>query len=905
MAKLYLVFFLAILSNALVTHAQGPSIGWQKCLGGSGNDSACSIASGPAGGVIVAGSSASNDGDVTGHHGAVGVIDAWVVSLRYDGQLLWEKSYGGSGADKFNRIIPTADGGYIAIGSTTSADGDVTGLHGAASGNTDIWVVKLDASGNLQWQKCLGGSGQDVPANILQTADGGFILVGTTTSTDGDVTGNHGGEDVWVVRLDSGGNLVWQQCYGNSFNDVGNDIQPIGTGKYVLSVSADGNGGGSYGGLRGGNSPNAFMFLIDSLGNVVNVTVSGAYSGFYSALPVNNDLFYISRITWGDICLMNPVNRINILQFDSTLQSPPNEGPITALSYCYPTDYNVSWGYSLSGSGAMGLLNNGTGIVAGITDDTASHLNPHGNADGFLANFGPNSWVKCYGGPGSDYFSGIVLKDQFTYVTAGYSNSNSGDVSGNHGGYDFWVVQVGNYNVIKGTAFLDYNKNGVQDNGEPPLNNILVQSVKGGNSSGSLTSNGIFDIAVDSGTYTTSVVTTVPNYTVMPANHVSVFSGFNNADSTNFAFQPIPGRRDYELSIYNQHSFNRPKDTTIYIITYSNPGTDTLQNKVVEFIADPRTLVLSSSVTPLSVSGDTVRWNVTSLAPRETGTISVVAKLAAPPTLNYFDTLIVSGSIDTTGDLNPQNNSFTLKETVLYSFDPNGKTEANAGRITAQDVAEGKYLEYKVYFQNTGTDTAFTVTVRDSLASNLDMSTFQMVGASASYSLATKGDILTWTFSGIRLPDSTQNAPGSEGYLVYRIKPSPSVAVGDSIENGAAIYFDYNLPVITNVETTYVVSNPTKPPPTGDSTVVPGGLIIATPNPFAGELTVRGLDPAKSYGISLVDAGGRQVLSEEVQGQSQSTLTTGSLGFGIYFLKISDAPSGRVVAVKVLLRASW
>jgi Secretion system C-terminal sorting domain len=196
---------------------------------GSGNDSAYSIASGPAGGVVVAGSSASNDGDVTGHHGSAGVIDAWVVALRYDGQLLWEKSYGGSGADKFNRIIATTDGGYIAVGSTTSTDGDVSGLHGAGSGSTDIWVVKLDGSGNIQWQKCLGGSAQDLPGSIVQTADGGYILIGTAGSTDGDVSGSHGGNDVWVVRLDKNGNLVWQQCYGNAGGDNGYDIQPIGT----------------------------------------------------------------------------------------------------------------------------------------------------------------------------------------------------------------------------------------------------------------------------------------------------------------------------------------------------------------------------------------------------------------------------------------------------------------------------------------------------------------------------------------------------------------------------------------------------------------------------------------------------------------------------------------------------
>lgn len=95
----------------------------------------------------------------------------------------------------------TADGGSVASGHTLSNDGDVTGNHGLK----DYWVAKCDAEGNLQWQKCLGGSGPESAGCVVQTADGGYVCSGSTRSTDGDVTGNHGYDDVWVMGLDAGG----------------------------------------------------------------------------------------------------------------------------------------------------------------------------------------------------------------------------------------------------------------------------------------------------------------------------------------------------------------------------------------------------------------------------------------------------------------------------------------------------------------------------------------------------------------------------------------------------------------------------------------------------------------------------------------------------------------------------
>ena len=110
--------------------------------------------------------------------------------------IQWQKCLGGSFDDYARSIQQTTDGGYIVAGTSDSNDGDVSGNHGA----TDYWVLKLSGIGNIEWQKSLGGSGRDEAYSIQQTNDGGFIVAGESFSMDGDVSGNHGNSDYWVVK---------------------------------------------------------------------------------------------------------------------------------------------------------------------------------------------------------------------------------------------------------------------------------------------------------------------------------------------------------------------------------------------------------------------------------------------------------------------------------------------------------------------------------------------------------------------------------------------------------------------------------------------------------------------------------------------------------------------------------
>jgi hypothetical protein len=209
---------------------------WQKCLGGTDIDDAYSIQQTTDGGYIVAGFANSTDGLVTGLHVS---MDYWVVKLNGSGNLQWQKCLGGTGGEIGTSVIQTLDGSFIVAGYTTSTNGDVTGNHGGY----DYWVVKLDGAGNLQWQKCLGGTSDDVANSIHQTTDEGFIVAGYTSSTNGDVTGNHGDYDYWVVKLDSTGNLQWQKCLGGTNQDRGFSIQQTIDGGFIVAGWTSSNNG--------------------------------------------------------------------------------------------------------------------------------------------------------------------------------------------------------------------------------------------------------------------------------------------------------------------------------------------------------------------------------------------------------------------------------------------------------------------------------------------------------------------------------------------------------------------------------------------------------------------------------------------------------------------------------------
>jgi len=171
--------------------------------------------------------------------GPLGNRDYHIVKLNSLGTMVWEKFYGGTASDIAHSIQQTSDGGYIIAGETNSSNTHVT----QNNGSTDYWVIKLDSLGNLDWQKALGGSSNDYGQSVHETVDGGFVVYGHSNSNDGFVTANKGNEDSWMVKLDSTGSLVWQRTLGGPIFEYGRAVKVTSDGGYVIAASSSSRSG--------------------------------------------------------------------------------------------------------------------------------------------------------------------------------------------------------------------------------------------------------------------------------------------------------------------------------------------------------------------------------------------------------------------------------------------------------------------------------------------------------------------------------------------------------------------------------------------------------------------------------------------------------------------------------------
>ena len=209
-------------------------IQWQKSIGGSAQDFLYSLDATTDGGSIIGGYSYSNaSGDKTDNNW--GDSDFWILKLSFTGQIQWQKTIGGTSIDQLTKIFQTSDGGYIAAGYSWS---DVSGLKTENSrGRDDYWIVKLNAQGNIQWQKTIGGDSNDIIFDIKEMTNGTFIAGGYSTSgISGDKTeAGKGYEDYWLVKLSATGQLLWEKTIGGNGDDELWSLDITRDGGYILA----------------------------------------------------------------------------------------------------------------------------------------------------------------------------------------------------------------------------------------------------------------------------------------------------------------------------------------------------------------------------------------------------------------------------------------------------------------------------------------------------------------------------------------------------------------------------------------------------------------------------------------------------------------------------------------------
>jgi hypothetical protein len=370
------LLFLALLLHQFSLLAQAPAIQWQKSLGGSDYEYGYEIKQTADGGYIMVGTTVSTDGDVSFHHGST---DAWVVKLDASGALEWEKTFGGSGYDLIFSVEQTTDGGYILAGFTDSTDGDITTTN---KGIYDLWVLKLNASGTIQWQNTYGGSLVDQAQSVRQTSDGGYILTGVTSSNNGDVSGNHGADDCWILKITGTGTVEWQKTVGGGGNEYGYKIKQTADGGYILV---------------GMNSSNGYDYFIAKFNGV-------------------------GATQWANL--------------------------MGGTGFDWATDIQQT--------------SDGGYIVSGDTDSTNMDVTGnHGATDAWIVKLnaaGITEWKKTYGGSGSDRANSIQQTNDGGYILGGYTSSNDGDVTSNHpGDLDYWVWKIDASGVLQWQKTLGGN----------------------------------------------------------------------------------------------------------------------------------------------------------------------------------------------------------------------------------------------------------------------------------------------------------------------------------------------------------------------------------------------------------------------------------------------------------------
>ena len=207
---------------------------WSRYFGGTFTDTSYALSETQTGNFIIVGSSDSDDIDINNNKGT---YDFWVLKISSSGDLIWEKSFGGSEIDEARDITITENGDFLIVGDSRSVDTDVLYNNGAA----DIWIIKINSDGELIWERTYGGTSFDGVQSIKKTMNNDYIVAGNSRSSDVNLENNNGQNDAWFFKIDSQGVLRWQNSVGGSDIDLLMDIVELENGTIIAVGNSNSN----------------------------------------------------------------------------------------------------------------------------------------------------------------------------------------------------------------------------------------------------------------------------------------------------------------------------------------------------------------------------------------------------------------------------------------------------------------------------------------------------------------------------------------------------------------------------------------------------------------------------------------------------------------------------------------
>lgn len=412
-------------------------IQWQGCYGGSEHDLVWDIIQSE-NGYLVLGESRSNDGDITN---SFGERDIWIVNIDNLGGILWERCYGGSETDYPGNIIMGFDGNYYFSGWVGSNDGDVqSGNHG----DYDTWVVKIDASGEIIWERCYGGSGREQASNIKLLNDGNLLISSNSTSDDGDLPAHYGAYDAWLFVISPEGEILKNAVFGNDLNNSVFDAIETLDGSYFFTCGASSTNGMVQGTYHGGML-DVWVVKLDSNMNIEwQMLYGGSESdyGFRGIKELSDGYLFLAQTNSNDG---------DVSGYHGT---PGESTDIWAVRI--DSEGNIIWqrclgGYLSEYSGSLHQTEDGGFIIFGETKsndgDVSGNNSWSQNSDIWMVKLsaeGELIWQECFGGYGNErIYNGVIQKSDNNWIIAGRADNNSYDVNCNlHGYEDYWVFEI-------------------------------------------------------------------------------------------------------------------------------------------------------------------------------------------------------------------------------------------------------------------------------------------------------------------------------------------------------------------------------------------------------------------------------------------------------------------------------
>ena len=353
--------------------------------------------------------------------------------------------------------------------------------------------------------------------------------------------------------------------------------------------------------------------------------------------------------------------------------------------------------------------------------------------------------------------------------------------------------------IIQGNSKINLNGGGCDPN-DSIYPNLRISAL-GGNDEGEIITNnsGSYHVPVGAGGHTLTPSIETGYYTVSPQSTTVTFPEDSNPYVLDFCVIPAGVFNDLEVQVVPLGQA-RPGFDATYKILYKNKGTTTLSGDILLAFNDNKMDFQSASIAPSNQTTGQLTWHYSDLAPLTSGDIGFIMKINTPTDTSFP---VDSGDIlSFTATINPlaneetvEDNTFSLRQEVVNSYDPNDKQCLEGKYVHPDDV--GKYIHFMIRFENTGTASAWNVVIKDEIdESRFDMASFKPVNGSHSFVTRIKeGNKLEFIFDNINLPFDDAN---NDGYVVFKIKTLSSLQLNDVLKNKAEIYFDYNAPIITN-----------------------------------------------------------------------------------------------------------